>query len=624
MKLSKLCFAVLCSALIFFNFTEGYAQTGCHIIDWETDCSGNPFPEGLYVPSTAYDCIGMTVTNNNTTAFPLVLFNSAAPTGGDPDLGTPSSNCPTCSMSCPGTSNDPNGGLTNCVPEGLILITEENPVDANMDGLEDDPDDHNVTDVTFSFVNPITVSSLRFVDDSQGSVEFTYSGGGTTTVTLTGGLDNDIYEQIFNESDVTDVRIMLTSSGALSIVDFCYDVPGGPVCDLVAPVLGPDVDICDGDDPGPIQVDAPASGTGTIMYQWQQSLTGCNGFGDIPGATSPTYNPGVLFQSTFFRVVVSTMTATQQCNEVSNCISYNEITCTMCVPPVVSANAVEPSCIAGVPQSDGFLEILTVSVGDAYHYSLGNTFDDNGGTNTYANATDISGASFPVQFANGQPNPSGSQDYTIRVYNAAPDCFTDVVVTMDEVVTCPIFDYGDLPDADANTGTGNYQTLEANGGPSHEIVTGLSIGSTVDDELDGQETMDASGDAGDEDGFDLSTVDVVPGGTFMIPIDVTNTTGMTAYLDIWIDWNGNGNFNDPGEMIANLADDGAGGFGQTYITVMVPATATDTQDVGFRARLSHTDDVSPLGPADSGEVEDYFISIGCGAQVCLPVTVVRN
>ena len=620
MKFSQVCLTALFSALIFFNLSPLSAQTGCHIIDWETDCSGNPFPEGLYVPSNAYSCIGITITNNEN--LPIVLFNSAAPTGGDPDLGTPSMNCPTCTGSCPGVSNDPNGGLTNCVPEGLILITEENPVDANNDGLEDVPDDHNMSDITFSFVNPITVSTLRFVDDSQGSVQFTYSDNTTSTVALTGGLDNDIYEQIFNESDVTDVRIMLTSSGALSIVDFCYDVPGAPMCDLIAPVLGPDVDICEGDDPGPIQVDAPASGTGMIMYQWQQSLTGCNGFGDIPGATASTYNPGVLTQSTFFRVVVSTMTPTMQCNEVSNCITYNEIMCTMCVPPVVTAEAIEPSCVAGVPQSDGFLELQSISVGDRYSYSLGSTFNTGGG-NTYANATVIGGTNFPIQFAMGQPNPNGSQDYTIRVWNGAADCYTDITVTMNEVVTCPIFDYGDLPDSGSGTSTGNYETQDANNGPSHVIVAGLSIGNMVDNELDGQPSALADGDAGDEDGFNLSNIVIVPGASFNLPIDVTNTTGMTAYFDIWIDWNGNGNFNDPGEMVANLSDDGAGNFGQMNITVNVPTTAT-TQDVGFRARLSHTDDVSPLGPADSGEVEDYFLAIDCGAQICLPITIIKN
>jgi len=70
------------------------------------------------VTSTAYDCKGVTITDLNP-AFPLVLFNSSIPTGNDPDLGSPSSNCPTCTGPCPGESNQPNGGLTKCTDQGL-------------------------------------------------------------------------------------------------------------------------------------------------------------------------------------------------------------------------------------------------------------------------------------------------------------------------------------------------------------------------------------------------------------------------------------------------------------------------------------------------------------------------
>jgi len=421
-------FFILLFILFFFNINKNFAQTGCHKIDWETDCNGQAFPEGLYVPSDAYSCIGVTITNLSAT--PLVLFNSSAPTGGDPDLGTPSSNCPTCTSPCPGTSNDPNGGLTNCTSEHLVMIVEENPMDANNDGLEDDPDDIVGGSYELCFDAPVTISQMSFLDDSNGSITFTKSDNSTVTTALVGGLDNDAFSQVFNEGDVTCLVVTYTTSGAISVVDFCYDEENQAPCDLVAPVLGSDVNICDGDDPGPIEILTPASGTGTISYQWQQSMIGCGGFGDIPGANSATYNPGVLVQSTYFKVVVTTTNGNQVCVEESNCISYIEVTCTGCTNPTVTALAVQPSCVDSVPQSNGYLKISDISVGDAYHWSFGTTFDDNGGTNTYTNAINISSATFPIQFANGQPNPTIAQDYTIRVYNGADDCFTDVVVTM--------------------------------------------------------------------------------------------------------------------------------------------------------------------------------------------------
>lgn len=625
MNFSKYCFALCCTVLFIFCTSKNFAQTGCHTIDWETDCNGNQFPEGLYVPSDAYDCIGITITNNlNPNQNPLVLFNSAAPTGGDPDLGTPSSNCPTCNTSCPGTSNHPNGGLTNCVAENLILISEENPVDANNDGLEDVPDDHNTLDVSFGFVAPVTISTLDFVDDSQGTITFTYSNNTSNTVTLMGGLDNDVYTQVFNESDVISINVILTSSGASSLIDFCYDVPGAPPCDLVAPTLGADVNICAGDDPGPIEVTTGASGgNGPIMYQWQQSLTGCFGFGDIAGATSATYNPGVLTQSTYFQVVVTTTDGSQVCIEESNCISYIEQNCMgMCTNPVVDAEAIAPSCTNIPLLDDGLLQLNSVSVGDRMHYSLGSTFNDNGGSLNYGNATNISAVSFPYQFANGQPNPNGSQDYTIRVYNNSNTCFTDHTVTMVEQFC---FDYGDLPDTSAGNGPLDYDTNDSNGGPSHVIDADLFIGSTIDTESDGQQNPAANGDGADEDGLSFpATADISPGAVINLPIDVTNNTGATAHYEIWIDWNGDGDFNDPGEMVADLSDNGAGNFGQTFIPITVPANTDINQQIGVRARLSNTNNMTPNGQVGSGEVEDYLIMVNCKDPICLPITIIKS
>ena len=101
--------------------------------------------------------------------------------------------------------------------------------------------------------------------------------------------------------------------------------------------------------------------------------------------------------------------------------------------PTVTAYALSPSCPDGkTPLADGYLQLSAVEDGNRYHWSEGSNFGNNAGAKDYTNATDISSATFPLQFATGQANPTGSQDYTIRVYNGAGDCFTDVVVTMNE------------------------------------------------------------------------------------------------------------------------------------------------------------------------------------------------
>ena len=232
--------------------------------------------------------------------------------------------------------------------------------------------------------------------------------------------------------------------------------------------------------------------------------------------------------------------------------------------------------------------------------------------------TDIPSATAEIY----QASPTQEKYYRVIVFDANNYCSdTSSCITV-STVECIVYDWGDLPDTGAGTSIGNYETQEANTGPSHQIVAGLNIGSTVDEEADGQQSIDALADAEDEDGFNFpNTLDIVPGGILNLPIDVVNTTGTTAHYEVWIDWNGDGDFDDPNEMVADLSDDGAGDFGQTYFTVNIPADATTDQLLGFRARLSNTDNMTPYGQVDAGEVEDYLIEIKCKPNVCLPIDI---
>ncbi len=184
------------------------------------------------------------------------------------------------------------------------------------------------------------------------------------------------------------------------------------------------------------------------------------------------------------------------------------------------------------------------------------------------------------------------------------------------------YDWGDLPDGSSGTGNGDYQTTSANNGPSHQIITGLKFGSSIDEESDGQESTAADGDGNDEDGFGFPlTLNFNRNTIIRRPLDIMNMTGITAYLEGWIDWNGDGDFDDTGEMIVDLSDDGAGNFGLTRITITVPGNAVHNQALGVRFRLSNTDNMTPYGQINSGEVEDYLISVGCPLEQCLPTHI---
>ena len=179
-------------------------------------------------------------------------------------------------------------------------------------------------------------------------------------------------------------------------------------------------------------------------------------------------------------------------------------------------------------------------------------------------------------------------------------------------------DWGDLPDVANGTATDDYQTIHSNNGPRHFITNDLRLGINVDGEVNGQPSNNALGDGVDEDGVAIfASMNLSPGSTFRLPLSVINTTGNTAHLEGWVDWNGDGDFLDANEMPIDVDD--SSGF-PSYLEMTVPLDAQKSSLLGFRIRLSNTDNMTPYGRIDSGEVEDYLLGIDC-KQVCLPIDV---
>lgn len=183
-------------------------------------------------------------------------------------------------------------------------------------------------------------------------------------------------------------------------------------------------------------------------------------------------------------------------------------------------------------------------------------------------------------------------------------------------IRCIFYDWGDLPDVSATTGDSDYQTTSANNGPVHIIIDGLSLGSTVDGEVDGQPTTDALGDGVDEDGLTIyPSLDITPGGTFRLPLSYINTTGSPAEIEAWLDWNNNGEF-DAGEMIFDATDPSV-----NFIEVTAPSDAVIGEHLGLRIRISNQDDMTPYGLISEGEVEDYLLDLDCPQIICIPATI---
>lgn len=188
----------------------------------------------------------------------------------------------------------------------------------------------------------------------------------------------------------------------------------------------------------------------------------------------------------------------------------------------------------------------------------------------------------------------------------------------------PVYDWGDLPDNGLGTSMNNYETDTLNNGPFHRIINNLYLGSLVDSEYNGQQSVLSDGDdsngINDEDAiFFPTTMEIIPNGTMNIPLSVFNATGDTAHIEMWIDWNGDGDFSDSGEWVVDINDgNGANPF-PISLGFTIPVDAVQYQSVGVRIRLSNEDDMTPYGFALTGEVEDYLIEIQCGDGPCLNI-----
>ncbi|HEX8429557.1 gliding motility-associated C-terminal domain-containing protein [Hymenobacter sp.] len=79
--------------------------------------------------------------------------------------------------------------------------------------------------------------------------------------------------------------------------------------DLIAGSITADQDICAGATPTPLSGGAASGGTGTFAYQWESSPDNAN-WTAIAGATNPTFAPGALTATTYFRRRVTSGTGT--------------------------------------------------------------------------------------------------------------------------------------------------------------------------------------------------------------------------------------------------------------------------------------------------------------------------
>ena len=172
-------------------------------------------------------------------------------------------------------------------------------------------------------------------------------------------------------------------------------------------------------------------------------------------------------------------------------------------------------------------------------------------------------------------------------------------------------DLGDAPDT--------YHTLLANCGPLHANANAtLTIGATVTTEDDGQPSAQANLDS--DDGISSFPTLTNTSTTYSLSnIPVVNSTGSTATLYAWIDFNRNGSF-EASEFTSATVANGATSATLTWDLSAFSCESTIVSGVSYlRMRLTTTaltDNVGTTnvdercyGLANDGEVEDYKLYI---------------
>lgn len=155
----------------------------------------------------------------------------------------------------------------------------------------------------------------------------------------------------------------------------------------------------------------------------------------------------------------------------------------------------------------------------------------------------------------------------------------------------------------------HYPTLDINDGAYHTAHPSFRLGAEgLDFEADGRPNADATGDdlsgIDDEHGVTFTSI-LVPGGAGSLEVFAT----APGHLDAWIDFNGDGDWDDADEQILTSVPLNAGinTLGYNIPTSAVPTSQTEPTFARFR--LSSTGGLTPGGHAPDGEVEDYAVHI---------------
>ena len=253
--------------------------------------------------------------------------------------------------SCSGTWADISGATAaTYTPSGVLETTYYHRIAIfTVNGVSCSAISNCIT-VTINSVAPGAIASNRTVCSGGDPAAFTEAAAATGTnltyewqMSTNSGLGP--WTSITNATNPTYDPPSLTQTTYYQRI--AYSTINGLTCsaasnsitvfvnDVTAPVIAGDQTVCDTTDPAAFTVSTAATGFGTLTYQWQSNTIGCGGpWTPISGATSFTYDPGPVTQTTYYQVVVTSTSNAVQCSAISNCVIVTRNT--VPIAPVLS------------------------------------------------------------------------------------------------------------------------------------------------------------------------------------------------------------------------------------------------------------------------------------------------
>jgi hypothetical protein len=211
------------------SFIPSFAPTAiCSnvTIDFDTLPDGTPTIGGAYVSLEWFDAHGLILSANGGYRNIPRLLNTSEP-GTDRDLGSPNKEC---TPPGPGSGEGGVPGMPgeNCIPQGNVLVIQE----SNSE-IPDDNREGGVISFDFS-PNAESVHLIGLMDIGGNSTnitvvhENTASGIPTETTMIVIGLgDNAVQTVPINTINVSQLRVNLGGSGAVTFISCCFSAAGG-------------------------------------------------------------------------------------------------------------------------------------------------------------------------------------------------------------------------------------------------------------------------------------------------------------------------------------------------------------------------------------------------------------